>query len=103
MSTQIFVELLKSANPNTLDYLVKENKSLVIYALNKLHAKPGGFIILKSYMHLFGGYDEVMRLNAYDVKEFLRKNRPDLLFIINQQPGWLEKEIETAKKYLPGL
>lgn len=103
MSTQIFIELLKSANPNTLDYIVTNNKSLVIYAINKIYNKPGGFIIIKSYMHLLGGYDEVMRLNAYDVREFLRKNRPDILRIIDQQPQWLEREIAKAKEFLPKL
>lgn len=103
MSNKIFIELLKSANPATLDYLVKENKSLVIYALNMLHEKPGGFVMLKGYMYLLGGKEEVMRLNSYDIREFLRKNRLDLLNIINQRPQWLENEIKKAKEFLPKI
>ena len=98
MKTAAFVCLLQSANPAILNEIVKNDWSIVKYALNKVN-----IYLIKGYIAVAGGIGNVMNLNAYDVRDFLKKNRPDLLRIIDQRPGWLEKEIDYAKEILPKL
>lgn len=95
MKTPIFVSLIQCANPNILDYIVMNNQSIVTYALNKVP-----LLLIKFYIKAAGGGSEINNINEHSIRKFLKANRPDLLRIVEKNPGWLEREIVSAKNIL---
>lgn len=92
---ELIVTLMATADKDKLRYLVGNNLSIIQFARN--HPQ---FSTIMSWASILSPLIDFDNLNAEQVMEFLRKNRPDIVEIVT--PDWIKNQIEAVKAWKNG-